>query len=314
LRGFAEHISERLQRTKDVDFILALDAHTIAYLETPLPIIYYWDCTFLGNLEYPWFSNLSTSCIENGHDMERRALHAATKACFSSQWAIDSAFAGYGVAADKLRLVPLAANLACRRSEVDIQHLISGRPKDRIELLFIGIDWHRKGGDLALEVAQELNRRGLPTRLTVVGCSPIVSGALPGFVDVRGFLSKEDERQRRELEDLIARSHFLIVPSVAEAFGTVFCEAASFGTPSLARRVGGIQSAVADGVTGKLFDPDAGCSAYCDYVENTWCDHENYARLALGCFRYFDRNLTWSAAARKLLDCAYEALPKERDR
>jgi glycosyltransferase involved in cell wall biosynthesis len=48
----------------------------------------------------------------------------------------------------------------------------------------------------------------------------------------------------------------------------VFAEASSFGVPSLATNVGGIPSAVKDGLNGKTFPPDADAEDYCDYVLN----------------------------------------------
>ena len=54
---------------------------------------------------------------------------------------------------------------------LNAQRMIEARPNDRCRLLFVGIGWERKGGDVAVEVARLLNDRGLPTELTMLGQS-----------------------------------------------------------------------------------------------------------------------------------------------
>src|SRR5206468_7082410 len=106
--------------------------------------------------------------------VERNAIRHARMAFFSSRWAVDSAIRTYGADPDRTKIVPLAANIDCDRTEADIERLIGVRSTDEVNLLFLGIDWLRKGGDLAVAVASELSRRGIRTGLHVVGCGPVV--------------------------------------------------------------------------------------------------------------------------------------------
>jgi glycosyltransferase involved in cell wall biosynthesis len=310
LRSFARQTEVKL---KDVncDCILALDSHTLAYLKTDLPTYYYWDCTFEGNLEYPLFAQLARPCIAAGHAMERNAIGHARMAFYSSRWAVDSAVRTYGADPKRTKIVPLAANIDCDRTEADIERLIVARSTDEVNLLFVGIDWLRKGGDLAVAVASELSRRGIRTILDVVGCEPVVDEPLPDFVRLHGFLDKRVPEQFAQLQQLAGSAHFLVVPSLAESFGAVFCEASSFGVPSLARRVGGIDSAVEEGVNGHLFDRNVGPTSYCDTIERLWRDPEEYRRLARSSFRHFTERLTWSYSAGRLLDFITDDLGRD---
>ncbi|GJD17235.1 hypothetical protein RIVM261_021910 [Rivularia sp. IAM M-261] len=43
----------------------------------------------------------------------------------------------------------------------DIHTIIKAKKPIPCKLLFIGVDWVRKGGDIALEVVKELNENGL---------------------------------------------------------------------------------------------------------------------------------------------------------
>ena len=307
LKDYARQTALLLQNS-EAEFILSLGALPIAYLETSRPIIYYWDCTFSGNLEYPWFSKLAPESIKYGHEMERLALEKCSIAVFASDWAAQTAVERYGVSREKLKVVPLGANLECNRTLEDAIKLVDMRSKQTCKLLFLGIDWIRKGGDVALNVAKQLNARGLETTLTVVGCDPLISEPLPSFVRCLGFLNKLQDDNKKTIEALLAESHFLIVPSIAESFGAVFCEASSFATPSLARRVGGISTAVRDGVNGQLFSRDADIATYCDFIIEVFQDHARYKALALSSFGEYETRLNWTKTAETLVQL-FESLP-----
>jgi glycosyltransferase involved in cell wall biosynthesis len=140
----------------------------------------------------------------------------------------------------------------------------------------------------------------MPTQLTLVGSGPDKPEALPDYVRPLGFVSKATEAGRRRLDELFAESHFLIVPSRAEAYGIVFCEASSFGLPSLAAKVGGIPTIVRDGVNGRTFPSDAPAAEYAEYVAGLMRDYEAYRRLAASAFAEYSARLNWNAAAAKV--------------
>lgn len=153
-------------------------------------------------------------------------------------------------------------------------------------------DWLRKGGNIAFEIAKELNKSGLETELTIIGCQPTIDEPMPNFIRSLGFTSKSTKKGLNEINSLLARSHSLILPSRAEAFGIVFCEANSFGVPCLSTNVGGIPTAIRDDLNGKTFSRDANITEYCTYVSN-YSQHKN---LALSSFNEYQFRLNWSVA------------------
>jgi glycosyltransferase involved in cell wall biosynthesis len=67
------------------------------------------------------------------------------------------------------------------------------------------------------------------------------------------------EGPRRQLGDYYGAFDVLVVPSIAEeCMPLVILEAASAGTPTFGSRLAGIPEAIADGVSGRLFEPGAG--------------------------------------------------------
>ncbi len=67
--------------------------------------------------------------------------------------------------------------------------MIDSKSRDICKLLFIGVDWERKGGDVALKVVELLNNMGVQTELHIVGCDP--EGSMPTFVVRHGFIPKK---------------------------------------------------------------------------------------------------------------------------
>jgi glycosyltransferase involved in cell wall biosynthesis len=90
------------------------------------------------------------------------------------------------------------------------------------------------------------------------------------------------------------------MPSMAESYGIVFCEASSFSTPSLATNIGGIPTAVKDGINGKLFSKDADVTEYCEYILDLFQDYSKYKSLALSSFQEYQSRLNWSVTSKTI--------------
>jgi glycosyltransferase involved in cell wall biosynthesis len=83
--------------------------------------------------------------------------------------------------------------------------------------------------------------------LTVVGCHPEIEGEAKSFTRVVGFLRKSSPEDSEMLGRLYLSATALLVPSQAECFGCVYCEASAYGLPAIARDTGGVSAAVIDG-------------------------------------------------------------------
>ena len=299
-RRYARLVDQQLAKRPAVEVIFSPDVIPVAFLKDPRPLTMWSDATHARVFNY--YSEYSGLCRENKRDgncMEQTALDRAVAAMFCSDWAAESARADYRTPADRVHVVPFGANVENAPSAGDIEVFIRNRPADRCRLLFIGVDWKRKGGPLAVEVAEKLNAAGLPTELTIAGCNPYPDGGEPPFVSVEGFLSKSDPAGKQRLRTLLSEHHFLILPSQAECYGLVYCEANCFGMPCLARRTGGVPTIVRDGENGRLFAVETGAEAYATFIKNVFQDHERYERMARDSRRHFVERLNWDVAGQR---------------
>jgi glycosyltransferase involved in cell wall biosynthesis len=296
---------EKLLASIQYDIVFSPGTIPIAYLQTEKPIVFWTDATFAGMIDfYPGFTNLCTETIKNGNKMEQLALSKCRIAIYNSEWAANTAIQNYDVDPTKVKVVPFGANISCNRNFNEISRIVEHKSFDSCKLLFLGVDWYRKGGDKALAVANLLTQRGIRTELHIAGCNSPVR--LPNFVKHHGFISKKTEEGRKHLDQLFSEAHFLILPSQADCVPVVFSEASSFGLPSLTTRVGGISTAIQDGKNGQTFSVDENPEKYCDYIERFISSKQEYKELALSSFREYSERLNWLSAGSRVYDLIRE--------
>ena len=308
LKDYANQISTKLNGSK-ADVVLSASSDSITYLEGDLPIVFWADATFANLIDfYPAYSNLCEESIQTAHSVQRIGLQKSQLAIYSSEWAAQTAIDRYHADPDKVKVVPFGANIEGDRHIDEIRAAIESRPTDTCKLLFLGVDWLRKGGDVALAVAKQLNDLGLKTELTVVGCQPSDDKPLPDFVKLLGFIAKSTLEGKQKIDRLIADAHFLILPSIADCTPIVFCEANSLGVPCISRRVGGIPTIIKDDLNGKLFDRDSDPHEYCEYIFNIFTNYSQYKELAFSAFNEYESRLNWRVAGRRVRDLLMEII------
>ena len=300
LRHYARQVEAQLA-SLEVDAVFSPGSIPIASLNTRLPIVTWADATFGAMVDY-YFFGLCGESIRAGNRMERAALARAGAALYASAWAADSAIKDQAADPAKVHVVPFGANLNDEPTRAEVTALVEKRPRHECRLLFIGVDWLRKGGDLALAVASKLVESGIPTKLTVVGCqAPDVPAS--ELIDCLGFIDKSTPAGEATITRLLGESHFLCLPSRAECFGVVFCEASAYGVPSVSVRTGGIGSAVTHGANGYLFDRDGFVESAAQSIARCMDNYDDvYTPLAMASYEEYCSRLNWTTSTKVLLE------------
>lgn len=295
-KHYSQQISEKLQRVS-VDAIVSPQLNPIVYLETKHPTVLWTDALYSSLVGfYPDYCRHSTSSIKQGNIIAAECLNRCTLAIFSSDWAARSALEIYGISKEKVKVVPFGANMQCQHTVEDIRAMLKTRSRETIKLLFLGKHWGRKGGDIVFKVAKALHAANHKVEVNFVGCHPPKDVFVPSYIKCHGFISKRTPEGVAKITQLLSESHFLFVPSRAEAFGIVFCEANAYGLPCLSSYVGGIATVVQDHVNGMTFGLDAAADVYCDYIVGLMQHYSRYEELALSSFNAFQTRLNWQVA------------------
>ena len=310
-KGYSRSVAKSLL-LNDCDCIFSLGTIPIAYLDAKVPKVFYTDATFACMLNYyKGFDNLSSDTIRQGHQLEKQALASCDLAIYSSDWAAQSAIRDYGTDPSKVKVVPFGANWDVHYSEEEVNGFINRRGVSKLKILFNGIDWMRKGGDLVLAAAMEIKRRNINVEVHIVGIRQLPVTGLPGYIINHGFLDKSIPQEKNKLENLYKDAHFLFVPSESEAFGLVFSEASLFGMPSVSRKTGGIVSAISEGRNGFTLDSDATAGDYADLICEYFNDYDKYISLALSSYNEYITRLNWKTVCETLLELMQEVKCKD---
>ena len=306
-KNYAKQIECRIKPDSDVIFSPG-NLH-IAFVKSNKPKVFYADATFAKLINfYDHYTDLNTEIIKTGNEIEQEALDSCSLAIYTSSWAAQSAINDYHINPNKVKIVPFGANIECNRNLQDIKAIINSRSKNVCKLLFLGIDWNRKGGDLALEVARLLNLNGLKTILHIAGIKELPFEVMPDYVINHGYINKANVAGKQKIDQLFAESHFLILPSKADCTPVVFSEANSFGLPCITTNVGGISSVIEDDINGKMFTLQDEPVKYAEYIQGKLENATDYSGFCLSSFNQYSTKLNWQKAGGDIVSLIKEII------
>lgn len=293
-KKYAQMFRQKLAGTS-LDVLFAPAASTeIAFLDDSIPIVYESDATFaVMKGYYAAYSDLFQFSAREAQSIERRAIQKAALLIYTSRWAAQSAVRDYQADESKIHILPHGANFE------DIpgpEVAVRPRNLDTCRLLFVGVDWVRKGGEITVETFTALQAMGVPVELTICGCIPPASFSSAG-VQVIPFLNKNNPAQRQRLAELYLESNFLLFPTRSDCSPIVFCEANAFGLPALTTDVGGIPDIVTEGKNGFMLPLSARGSEYASLISRIWQNRKRYSDLTMSSRSIFDEKLNWDSWA-----------------
>jgi glycosyltransferase involved in cell wall biosynthesis len=172
-------------------------------------------------------------------------------------------------------------------------------------LLFVGLDWERKGGDIAVSVLDTLRAQGLDASLTVVGRTPDRHRDHEA-ITFAGFLDKNRPRDRERLVQLFREAHLLVLPTRGDCTPMVVAEAMAYATPVIATETGGIPEMIGGGA-GRTLAMTATPDKWAQVAHEILTTPGLYSMLSDASF---DRakSFSWSVWAQKIAEISREAI------
>ena len=288
-RWNATRIASDLLRMK-VDVVLCIcNAPISAYIAEKIPTIHISDATVPLLTDYYDEFTQPKLMLSNALHLDRKSVLNSRACLYPTGWAAESAIRNFGANPNRVHVIPWGANLESRK----VSHKKHGGYPDTCHLVFVGLDWKRKGGDLAVAAAKQLVAEGHSVKLHIVGSSPEINAE--NAIIVHGFIDKKTEEGRRRLDQIMEHASFLFVPTRQDCFGIVFSEANSYGVPVIATRTGGVPDVVLEGVNGHLLSSDATADDYAQLIWTIWSDPDRYSRLRDSSWLRFNEALNWDS-------------------
>ena len=186
-----------------------------------------------------------------------------------------------------------------------------GLPNDALVVSFVGRIQPHKGPEVLIRATSELVKHSpLLRHKLIVNIIGGASGANTEEVDrlkeLATWLAIDDVVRfsppvpRADLAQWYRAADLVVVPSYSESFGLVALEAQACGTPVVATAVGGLRTAVADGISGVLVDghdPKAWSSVIARLLQ----EPQRRVLLSMGAIEHAS-HFGWDATARGTLD------------
>ena len=216
---------------------------------------------------------------------------------------------------------------------VDLQRFTPGHGKssarnildiapDAIVLTFVGRIQPHKGPEVLVRAVAEMVAHSphLRAKLALV----IMGGAsgsgineperlekLAKFLGISELIHFKEPVSRSELADWYRASDLVCVPSYSESFGLVALEAQACGTPVVASAVGGLRTAVSDGISGTLVDGHDP-KAWASVLSRLIAEPQRRVLLSMGAIEHA-KKFGWETTARQTLDVYDWVLSKPKN-
>lgn len=295
--------ARRLQRAAQAakaDVLFApVGSSLIARMPPGFPIVYSSDATVkLMATYYSSFDGMNEATLQRSIALECQAMHRADLLIYPTEWAAGSAIQDYGINPARIMIQPFGANIDIPPQRADV---LRPRAPGPWRLLFCGVEWRRKGGDIALAAVELLAERGIDVELHILGCTPEPKRDLPKNITVTPFLNKSVPADAARFRQIFQDADVLILPTQAECYGLVFCEAAAFGTVSVATRTGGVPEVIRDGETGLTIPPGPDPRPWADALESILQSHGKLEDMRVAARDDFENRLNWGVWGQAVL-------------
>ncbi len=192
---------------------------------------------------------------------------------------------------------------------------------DAILLTFVGRIQPHKGPEVLVRAVAEMISHSphLRAKLALV----IIGGAsgsgstepdrlknLARFLGVEDIIHFKPPVTRDQLPEWYRASDLVCVPSYSESFGLVALEAQACATPVVATAVGGLRTAVADGISGSLVDGHDP-KAWSAVISRLIAEPQRRVMLSIGAVDHAS-HFGWEATARRTLEVYDQVISQPR--
>ena len=186
-----------------------------------------------------------------------------------------------------------------------------GQPADALVVSFVGRIQPHKGPEVLIRATSELVKHTPHLRHKLIvnivgGASGANTEEVDRLKELSTWLAIDDVVRfsppvpRVDLPQWYRASDLVIVPSYSESFGLVALEAQACGTPVVATAVGGLRTAVADGISGVLVDGH-NPRAWSSVISRLLQEPQRRVLLSMGAIEHAS-HFGWDVTARGTLD------------
>lgn len=288
----ASRIVDNELKNGKYDLIFVIGSAAIAYLDTDIPVVYFSDAVLASMIDYYWFG-ISEKYQNEYNLIQMKALQNADLSIFTSEWAKKDAMKYYNIDENRIEVIHFGAN-------VELEDF-KNKKHDDINLLFVGVDWNRKGADIAVQCVEILNEIDKKRNyyLHLAGCNP-PHKITSEYVKIYGFLNRNIPEERKKLVSLREISDLFILPTKAECAGIVFAEAAAYSLPSIAFDTGGVGDYIINDITGYRLPMGSQPKDFAEKILELINDGNKLEEMKIAAKKLYEDDLNWPTSVKKM--------------
>lgn len=281
LKAITEWVEDRVD---PMDTAFTFQTQSLFDTRRPgVPHFLYTDHTYLANRRYAGNQKQALPVPPEWREMERNLYRQAAGTFTSSDFAARSVVEDYEIQPSRVLGVHSGINTPLPAT-IDFSRRTGHR------ILFVAVEWERKGGPELYEAFSNLGSAFPNAELHIVGCKPPISHPrvfLHGRIPIA------------QVADHYAAADVFCLPSRVDPSASVLAEAAAFALPVVATLVGGNAERVIDGETGFLVPPNNSVPLTVT-LRRLLADAELRSRLGRAGRALVEEKFTWDAVAQKM--------------
>jgi len=207
----------------------------------------YHDGNLAQAIKSPGFpKELSESRVQRALDYERCVCENMDMIFTMSDYLRHSFLSDFGVKPEKVRTIGAGINL-------DTFPEIGEKKYGTKTILFLGVDFDRKGGMDLLRAFKIVRTAHPMAKLNIVGPRNLrIPADLCAGVEYHGFLSKKQPMEILRFDRILQESSLFVMPSLYEPFGIAPLEAMAYKIPAILTNAWAFPEMVTPGINGEL--------------------------------------------------------------
>lgn len=244
---------------------------------------------------YTEFSNLTWHNRIEASILTKKAFQIANLIIASSNWCKHESVKQCKIYPDKIAVVEFGANIDAEDIPHLEKHYKEGEP---LNVYWSGVNWERKGGDVAYDACVELRRRGVDVQFHITGMRQLDDEiANQPWVHNHGFLNKNNPDEYHRLIDIMSQQHIFLFPSRAECSSIALCEANAFGLPCFVYDTGGTANYVRNAYNGYMLPLVSTGKDFADKILASLPEYISYSNNARN---QYESKLNWNVWSYKV--------------
>ena len=240
-------------------------------------------------------ASLTDADVQGIQRREARVYQGATALFPLSERLRQSFIEDFGIPPHRVRAIYAGPNLDPKRVHAG-EARRAGQPPT---ILFVGLQFQRKGGDVLVKSFKEVRQRFPEARLLLAG---VPAGVVdePG-VTCLGVLDKNKPEDARQLAAVYASADVFALPTRFEPFGIAFVEAMHFGLPCIGPHAWAVPEIIDNGETGFTIPIDD-VAALTDRLIQLLGNPELARGMGMAGQRKAERLFTWPRVVERMTD------------